>query len=155
MTILDAIRDPQLFGRWFAEPTWRRWFVALAAIFALPIERLAAFGLEADEVLDIYKQHTQRETWPALPMRKFWGLMGRRGGKSRVMALRGGVLRVLSHVSPGRGRARRGDAAGQRQATGPCAAPLHRGVPSAHADARADGDARDGRDDRPHERHQH
>jgi hypothetical protein len=59
----------------------------LAAIFALPLEALAPLGLTPEEALDIYRHHTGRETWPTQPAREFWGLMGRRGGKSRTMAL--------------------------------------------------------------------
>lgn len=87
MTILEAIREPELFGRWFEAASWRRWFVVLAALFALPIETLQAFGLSPDEALAIFRHHTGRETWPSKPAVEFWGLMGRRGGKSRVMAL--------------------------------------------------------------------
>ena len=87
MTILESVRDGALFARWFESPSWRRWFVVLAALFALPIESLESFGLTPDEALEIFRHHTGRETWPTKPAVEFWGLMGRRGGKSRVMAL--------------------------------------------------------------------
>jgi hypothetical protein len=37
VTILDAIADDRLFGRWFRNPTWSAWFAFLAAAFGLPM----------------------------------------------------------------------------------------------------------------------
>lgn len=92
MTILDAIRDPKLFGRWFEAATWRRWFVALAAMFAHPPGSLEALGVSAEEALEVYRHHTGRQTWPTVPCLEFFGLCGRRGGKSLVMGLVGSYL---------------------------------------------------------------
>lgn len=89
MTILDTVRDPNLFARWFVGESWRRWYVALAAIFALPIASLRPFGLTPQEALTIFSEHTGRRDWPVSPAAEFWGLMGRRGAKSRTMALLG------------------------------------------------------------------
>lgn len=36
MNILEALDDPQLFGRHFAAPSWRAWRTVLAALFGLP-----------------------------------------------------------------------------------------------------------------------
>lgn len=87
MTILQAIRDPQLFAAWFVGDTWRRWLVALAALFALPLDDLVVFDITPDEALAIYRHHTGRTVWPTEPAREFWGLMGRRAGKSLVLVL--------------------------------------------------------------------
>ena len=37
MTILDAMREPALFGRWFAADSWNRWRILIAALFGLPL----------------------------------------------------------------------------------------------------------------------
>jgi hypothetical protein len=79
MTILDAIRDPSLFGPWFRDPsTWRAWFAFLAALFALPM---------TDAELTIYRRHTGRQDPPGEPVREGWVIAGRRGGKSFIAAL--------------------------------------------------------------------
>ena len=37
MSILDAINDPIVFGRYFQGPSWAAWRVYLAALFGLPL----------------------------------------------------------------------------------------------------------------------
>ena len=39
VTILDAMRDPLLFGPWFKDGTWDSWMVFLSALFGLPLEK--------------------------------------------------------------------------------------------------------------------
>ena len=79
LTILDAVRDPNLF-RPFFEPleSWHAWFAALAAIFALPMDTTQQ---------RIFKRHTGRTTIPSTQAREGWFAVGRRGGKDRIMAL--------------------------------------------------------------------
>ena len=39
MTILEAMRDPALFGPWFKDrDSWRAWEAFLAALFGLPMD---------------------------------------------------------------------------------------------------------------------
>lgn len=77
MTILDAVRDPELFARWFAGETWAAWCAFLAAVF----------GLEMTEAeLAVYRRHTARALAPTVPAREAWLVAGRRAGKSRVAA---------------------------------------------------------------------
>jgi hypothetical protein len=78
VTILDAMRDPALFGRWFEGETWRAWRAFLAALFALPMDEDAAA---------LYRAHTGRNAPPRQPAREGWVIVGRRGGKSRIAAL--------------------------------------------------------------------
>lgn len=78
MTILDAMRDPGLFGRWFDSPSWRAWRTFLASLFGL--------GLD-DSDLELYRSCTGRTVAPTEPAREGWVIVGRRGGKSRVAAL--------------------------------------------------------------------
>ena len=59
-------------------PSWQPWRAFLAALFALP--------LEAD-ALALYQRHTGRQAPPAAPARVAQTVVGRRGGKSRVLAI--------------------------------------------------------------------
>jgi hypothetical protein len=80
VNILDAIRDPRLFAPWFRDPsTWRAWFAFLSALSGLPMDA---------ELLSLYQRHTKRQTPPAEPPREAWVIVGRRGGKSIITALK-------------------------------------------------------------------
>src|SRR2546425_10905164 len=79
ITLLQACRDPALFGSWFKSVhTWRAWRVFLRALFGLPMTA-------ADRV--IYQKHTGRTTPPTKQAREAWLVVGRRGGKSFIVAL--------------------------------------------------------------------
>ena len=78
MTILDAMDDDRVFGRWFRGPSWDAWRAFLAALFALPM---------TDAQLALYRYHTGRQTPPAIPCREAWVCCGRRAGKSIIAAL--------------------------------------------------------------------
>jgi hypothetical protein len=78
LTILDAMADPKLFGRWFGGPSWRAWKVFLAALFGLPLTK---------PQLALYQRHTGRRRPPRAPAREAWLPVGRRGGKSIIAAL--------------------------------------------------------------------
>jgi hypothetical protein len=79
MTIIDALRDPHLFGRAFRDlRTWAAWIVVLKALFGLP--------MEAAEV-EVYRRLTGRENPPTKQAREGWFVIGRRGGKSRIAAV--------------------------------------------------------------------
>jgi hypothetical protein len=77
-TILDVMDHPALFGPHFAGPSWDRWRVFLRALFALPMG-------EAD--IAVFKEHTGRSTASTAPFREAALVVGRRGGKSRILAL--------------------------------------------------------------------
>ncbi len=71
MTILEAMRDPALFGPWFEQrASWRAWEVFLAALFGLP--------LVAEGATTLYARHTGRSALPAQPAREGWVIVGRR-----------------------------------------------------------------------------
>jgi hypothetical protein len=78
VTILEALEDPHLLGAAVREPgSWRRWRIALAALFGLP--------MTADAVA-VFGEHTGRASPPLEPAREAWFIVGRRGGKSRMAA---------------------------------------------------------------------
>ena len=83
MNILEALADRKLFAPHFTtkrgQPdTWAAWRVFLAALFALPMD---------DAALAVYRHHTGRSEAPTEAFREASLICGRRGGKSRVLAL--------------------------------------------------------------------
>jgi hypothetical protein len=79
LSIIDACNDERLFANWFRDKqTWKAWFAFLAALFALPM---------TPEQLAIFRQCTGRTEPSAAPHKSATLCIGRRGGKSFVMAL--------------------------------------------------------------------
>lgn len=79
LTLLDAFSDPRLFAQFFPDPeSWLSWTSLIAAAFGLP--------MSADQ-LAIYQRCTGRTDPPTEQMRELVLVVGRRGGKSRVLAL--------------------------------------------------------------------
>ena len=97
VTILDAMGDPNLFGPWFRDPaTWRAWRAFLAALFGLPMD---------DAMAELYRQCTGRSEPPAAPQTEATLVVGRRGGKSFILALIAVYLATFRdwrpHLAPG------------------------------------------------------
>ena len=96
MNILDAMRDPNIFAPHFRGSSWKAWKVALAALFALPM---------SDEALATYTACTGRVSPPAVPFTEAAFCVGRRGGKSRVLATVAVYLATFRdykpHLAPG------------------------------------------------------
>lgn len=79
LSLLDAIADPKLFAKYFPDPeSWLAWRSFIAAAFGLPM---------SDEELAIYRQCTGRTDPPTQQARECVLVIGRRGGKSRILAL--------------------------------------------------------------------
>ncbi len=79
LILLDACRDPHLFGPWFKDAvTWRAWLVFLKTLFALAL---------TDDERDLYIHCTGRAQSPTHPATEAWLIVGRRGGKSFIVAL--------------------------------------------------------------------
>jgi hypothetical protein len=96
-TLLDAVRDRNLFASWFKnEATWRSWFAFITALFALPM---------TDEQLAIYQRCTERGAVPVAPASEAWLVCGRRAGKSFILALCAVFLATFrdyrAHLAPG------------------------------------------------------
>jgi len=100
MTILDAIHDDKLFRPLFKNlATWQAWLVVLKTLFGLPLD-------EADRVL--YRQLTGRQTPPLLQFQECWLVVGRRGGKSFIVALIAVFLACFKDYRPFLGPGERG-----------------------------------------------
>lgn len=78
MTILDDLDDDKVFGHAFKGASFRNWRVFLQALFGL--------DMNADE-LAIFRQFTGRTTAPTQEFTEAALIIGRRGGKSRILAL--------------------------------------------------------------------
>jgi hypothetical protein len=94
MTIIDALKDPNLFGsldRFRDLKSWEHWIAFLKAVFALPM---------TEEELSIYTQHTGRETPPEEPVSEAYVAAGRRSGKTFMAALIAVYLAAFRDYSP-------------------------------------------------------
>ena len=78
VSILDAMNDPALFGRWFADASWDAWRAFLRATFARPI---------VDRDAEVIRACTGCDTLPSTSAREVYAVCGRRAGKSRIAAL--------------------------------------------------------------------
>jgi hypothetical protein len=91
MTLLQCLRDPNLFARHFKGESWAAWRVFLAALFA-------EAPREGD--LAVFSACTGRSTWPASPFNEGVLIVGRRGGKSRILALIAVFLACFRDYAP-------------------------------------------------------
>lgn len=92
MNILEAIDDPDLFGPWFkSKATWAPWRAFLAALFGLPMNKTQ---------LATYQQFTGRDAPPSAAFDEGWLIIGRRGGKSFMMALIAVFLACFRDYAP-------------------------------------------------------
>lgn len=91
LSILDAVRDPNLFGQWFRGASWEAWFALLALLFGLPM---------TDKQREICRKHTGRQTLPDTGFSEGWLCCGRRAGKSLISALVAVYLAVFRDYTP-------------------------------------------------------
>jgi hypothetical protein len=91
MTLLEALRDPNLFGRHFRGKSWAAWRVFLSA--------LTADDGRGDD-LATYQACTGRTAWPSSPFTEAALIVGRRGGKSRILALIAAYLATMKDYAP-------------------------------------------------------
>src|SRR3990167_8256310 len=78
--IIQACRDPKIFGPWFARnpASWAAWFVFLRHLFGLVC---------SPRDLEIIKARTGRLPQARHRYNEAWMIVGRRGGKSQIVAL--------------------------------------------------------------------
>lgn len=92
MTILEAVKDPNLFLSLFRNlATWQAWQVWLKAVSALPLD---------PEELDLYRKCTGRQAPPSTEPQEVFTVVGRRGGKSFIAALVAVYLACFRDYSP-------------------------------------------------------
>jgi hypothetical protein len=91
MTLLEALNDINLFARFFRGRSWLAWRVFLAALFA---ETTDEAGLK------LYHACTGRTAWPTVAFTEAALIVGRRGGKSRVLALIAVFLATMRDYAP-------------------------------------------------------
>ena len=96
MNIRQAIDDPAVFAPWFERGDWRAWRAFLAALFALEM---------TDDERAIYEKCTNRSVSPVEPFAEAALVIGRRGGKSFVLACVAVFLAAFRdyrpHLQPG------------------------------------------------------
>jgi hypothetical protein len=79
INIIDACGDPEIFAAWFRdERTWANWFVVLKCMFGLPLN---------DDEIATFRKHTGRTTPATGGYFDLSLVVGRRGGKSLILAL--------------------------------------------------------------------
>jgi hypothetical protein len=76
-TLRKAFADKKLLGAELGGESWAKWRILLMALMG---EKLR------DGELDIFRQLTQRDQAPAECVSEFYGVIGRRGGKSKAIA---------------------------------------------------------------------
>lgn len=75
--IVDAMTSASWWGRWFSLGDWSRWHAFLRALFGLPM---------TDADLAVYSSCTGCSEPPAIRAQEAYAAVGRRGGKTRIMA---------------------------------------------------------------------
>ena len=75
--IVAAMDDPDLFGPWFAGPSWDGWRAILKGAFALPM---------TPAEIEFFKIVAERDP-PKKRVRELWISAGRRGGKDSVASV--------------------------------------------------------------------
>ena len=141
ISLSRALDDPNLFGPHFTGKSWAPWKVFLAALFAEAADEAAQA---------VYRERTGRTTWPTAPFTEAAVIVGRRGGKSRTLALIAVYLACFQGLWAVSSGGRGGDdwGAGGRQGTGAGDLPLRAWATEGGADAGAADRAPGQRDDR-------
>ena len=85
ITMRDALASSAHFGgpTGLGGDSWGTWRTLLIAIFGEPLN---------DDERAIFQSVTDREREPVEPVRQFFGVVGRRGGKSRAMGVAAAYL---------------------------------------------------------------
>src|SRR5262249_35988286 len=76
-TLRNALEIPELLGNAIPGDSWKAWRALLLAIMGEP--------LRPDE-LELFQQLTERQDPPTTRVSEVYGIVGRRGGKSRPLA---------------------------------------------------------------------
>jgi hypothetical protein len=96
--IVAAMNSLRLFARWFPGPTWDNWRSVLKGAFALPM---------SDSERAFFRTVAERDP-PTRPVREFWPIVGRGGGKDSVASL---IIAHTAALFDQRGKLRPGERA--------------------------------------------
>jgi hypothetical protein len=111
-SIIDVCTDPALFAPWFKGASWSAWFVFLRVMFGLPLNEAG---------LALFQQCTGRSAPSPSGYLEASLVIGRRGGKSLILALISAYLACFFDWKPFLTRGERASvviiAADRRQAT--------------------------------------
>jgi hypothetical protein len=92
ITIIDAISDPDIFGKWFKDrESFAAWVCLLKAIFGLPLDAIE---------LELFQRLTGRTAPAPLGYLVVALVIGRRGGKSLFLALVAAFLATFYDWTP-------------------------------------------------------
>ncbi len=92
ITLIDACKDPNLFGGWFRNrSSWASWMVFIKAVFGLPM---------TEKEHQFYTLCTNRIDHPSERFREAWLVCGRRSGKSFIVSLIAVYLATFIDWSP-------------------------------------------------------
>ena len=89
--VAAAFDDPAMFAPHFRGASWDAWRVFIRALVAAPLN---------DDQLAAFRQYTGRTLAPTVPFAEAALIVGRRGGKSRVLAFVAVALAVLRDYGP-------------------------------------------------------
>src|SRR4030095_13351784 len=79
--IIEALRNKKLFGPLFTDLSpWSSWLVWLRAVFGLPMDSKDIFT---------FQKCTSKTEPPPNGVKEAYAIVGRRGGKSRIVAFAG------------------------------------------------------------------
>lgn len=78
ISMREALEDPNLFGTILPGDTWAAWRVVLIASQGEPLR---------PEEREIYRALSGRQMEPTEPCKEVWGVVGRRGGKTRAFSV--------------------------------------------------------------------
>ncbi len=90
VTMRRALEDPDLFGALLPGESWASWRVLLIALMGEPL---------TDDERETFAALTGREKEPLERVEEFWAIIGRRGGKTRAIAVLGAYLAALVDYS--------------------------------------------------------
>jgi hypothetical protein len=90
VSLREALVDPQLLGNALAGDSWWAWRTLLIAAMGEPL---------SDDERAIFTRLTGREREPGVRVEELWGIVGRRGGKSRALAALACYLTALCDYS--------------------------------------------------------
>jgi hypothetical protein len=91
-SIIETVEDPEIWGRQFRKRrSWDQWFTLVKALFGLPL---------GESELAFFRECTGRENAPTARAREGWLIVGRRGGKSRILSLIAAYLATFVDWSP-------------------------------------------------------